>query len=1156
MQYADVTLDDKYELEKGRIFITGIQALVRLPLLQRRRDQNDGLRTAGFISGYQGSPLGAYDIQLRAARRWLDRADVRFEPGVNEDLAATAVWGTQQLHLIPGAKYDGVFSIWYGKGPGVDRSGDPFKHANRAGSSPHGGVLLLLGDDHAAKSSTMAHQSDQSMIASGIPLLYPATIQEFLDFGVHGWAMSRFSGCYVGFKCVNETVEASATIDVATGRVKTIVPGELGLPDGGLNIRRGWSPLEDEERLYRYKLPAAQEYIRANGLDRIVMQGARRNLGIVTCGKSYLDVRQALSNLKLNERAATERGIGVYKVGGIWPLEPEGLQAFARGYRKLMFVEEKQPILEEQTCRILFSLPAADRPEIIGKRDGQGRPLLPDYGQLDPGVIAMAIGEQLRELRIADGELDRHLDALGKQVAHTRQARSPLAQRLPYFCAGCPHNTSTRVPKGSMAMSGIGCHTMAIWMDRNTLTPTQMGGEGANWTGMAAFSDIKHMFQNLGDGTYYHSGLLAIRAAVRAGVNITYKVLLNDAVAMTGGQPVLGQFDAPQIAHQVVSEGVRQVAVVSDEPERYQRGSLPADVGIHHRDDLDRVQQQFRDIEGTTVIIYDQVCALEKRRRRKRGQLIDPSSRIFINEAVCEGCGECSVQSNCVSILPKETALGRKREIDQSSCNKDFSCVKGFCPSFVTVEGSELRNPGHLDFSDEVFEDIPEPTCPSFSGTFDVLITGIGGTGVVTIGAVLGMATHLQRQGVSVFDMTGLAQKNGAVFSHLRIASTPEDIATPKIGLSEARLLLACDPVAAVLPEALDTIHLERTIIVANTHCAPTANFQSDPDIDFHTEQVLDILQSSTIDGHFNGLAASRFAKVLLGNTIAANMMLVGYALQREFLPLSADAIERAIDLNGVAVEFNKRALRLGRLAAHDLERLTRMVPSLTEEIQKNRPQELADIIETRCAHLVQYQNEAYAIRYRRFVARVEEVERQRTPKLSGLAASVSTSYFRVLAYKDEYEVARLYTDGNFERMLKSKLQGRFRLRLHLAPPLIAPRDRDTGIPRKMTFGSWILVLMRLLARLKFLRGTIFDPFAYSAERRMERQLIGNYENLVDEVVENLNPHNHEVAVQMAQLPEMVKGFGHVKQRNLEKMLIRRQELLDRFQDLGKSAMT
>jgi indolepyruvate ferredoxin oxidoreductase len=1121
--------------------------------MQRARDAAAGLNTAGFISGYRGSPLGGYDLQLRGEQARLEAAHITFRPGVNEDLAATAIWGTQQVPLLPGAKYDGVFAIWYGKGPGVDRSGDPIKHGNRMGTSPHGGVVLAFGDDHHGKSSTIAHQSEQALAANGVPVLYPANVQEYLDLGLHAFGLSRCAGLWVGFKCVNETVESTSTVDVDPERIVIRAPDSAASPAGGVHARFGFDPPGDDVRLMRHKLPLAQAYARANRLDRVTHGPATAGgLGIVAAGKSWLDVVQALAALGLDAGRLASVGVAVYKPALIWPLEPEGLAAFARGRRELLFVEEKAAFMEVQAAHLLYNLADDERPRIVGKRDEAGRTLLPSDVVLEPLEIARLLGARLRALGVADPALEARLALLEARVEEARTRRGGSAARVPYFCSGCPHNTSTRVPEGSIAFGGIGCHTMAINMNRSTLPPTQMGGEGLTWTGIAPFTNLPHAFQNLGDGTYFHSGLLAIRAAVVAGVNLTYKILVNDAVAMTGGQPVEGQLSVAEITRQLRAERVERIAVVSDDTAKY--GAAPgfaAGVTVHDRAGLELVQRSLREVKGVSAIIYDQVCAAEKRRRRKRGRMPDPSRRVLINPLVCEGCGDCSVQSNCVSVEPLETEFGRKRVIDQSSCNKDYSCVQGFCPSFVTVEGAKLRKAEAASVNDEALADLAEPVPAAARECVNVLITGIGGTGVVTVGAVLGMAAHLEGKRASVFDMTGLAQKGGAVLSHLRIAERSESIAAARVGMLEADLVLGCDLVVTASAEVLRAIDRGRTSVAVNTHLVPTAMFQLDPDLDFRAHECLAQLEAVAGPGKAASIDASRAALKLLGDTLGTNMLMLGFALQKGWLPVRRDSVERAIELNGTAVPFNKRALALGRLAAQEPERFKELLSvaggsgGSTGHATPNAP------VASRERFLTEYQDAAYAARFRALVDKVAAVEQARTPGRSALAEAVARYYFKLLAYKDEYEVARLYAGAAFRAQLAATFSGDYRLTFHLAPPGLTRRDPESGEPLKREFGGWLLPLFALLARLRFLRGTRFDVFGYSAERRLERRLILDYERLITELLGGLSPDRHALAVELARIPEQIRGFGHVKARHLASARAHEAELLAKWRALG-----
>ena len=1152
----EVALDDKYALDSGRVYLTGVQALVRLLMLQRQRDRLAGLNTAGFVSGYRGSPLGGLDQALWKAAKFLDRANVRFQPGLNEDLAATAIWGTQQLNLHAGAKVDGVFSMWYGKGPGVDRCGDVFKHANYAGTSRHGGVLVLAGDDHAAKSSTIPHQSDHAFSAALMPVLYPSSVQEILDLGLHGWAMSRYSGCWVGFKCVADTVESSASVHVDPERTRIIVPDDFPLPPDGVSIRWPDAFLATEARMQDYKVYAALHYCRVNRLNRVVIDSPNPRLGIITSGKSYLDVRQALEDLGLDERKCAALGIRVYKVGMTWPLEPEGVRDFALGLEEILVVEEKRQIVEYQLKEQLYNWRDDVRPRVVGKFDEKGewvRPhgewLLPAAGELTPAMVARVIAKRIDGLGLTPNDADRRqiaqrVDWINAKEAALAKPKITLA-RVPYFCSGCPHNTSTKVPDGSRATAGIGCHVMAIWMDRKTSEFTHMGGEGVPWIGQAPFTDEKHVFANLGDGTYYHSGLLAIRAAVAAKVNITYKILYNDAVAMTGGQPVDGPISPGVIARQCAAEGVAKIVVVSDDPDKYTPGYFAGDIAVHHRDALDAVQRALRDTPGTTILLYDQTCAAEKRRRRKRGTFPDPAKRVVINDLVCEGCGDCGVQSNCVSITPVETEFGRKRAIDQSSCNKDYSCIKGFCPSFVTVEGGTLRKARKAEAAD--FSSLPDPQPASCEKPYGILITGIGGTGVVTIGALLGMAAHLEGKGCSVLDMTGLAQKNGAVVSHVRIGETPERIHATRIAAGEADFVLACDILTGVGYEPLAKMQRGRTKALVNTALVMPASFTRNPDERFPLGSMEREIEDAVGPGDAEFLDATKLATGLMGDSIATNLFMVGYAFQRGRLPLSEAAILQAIELNGTAIESNRRSFQWGRLAAVEPARVAEA--AIAKQVPDwHRPsQSLAEIVERRARFLTDYQDAAYARRYTDLVERVRVREQSAVPGTTDLAEAVARYHFKLLAIKDEYEVARLHTATGFLERIAAQFEGDYTVRYHMAPPFLAQPDPATGVPAKVEYGPWMLKAMRMLARLRRLRGTAFDVFGRTAERRRERALIAEYETLVDELLAHLAPHNHALAVDLARIPEEIRGYGHVKARHLDAAKRKEADLLARF---------
>ncbi len=1150
----EVSLDDKYALESGRVYLTGAQAFVRLLILQRQRDALAGLNTAGFVSGYRGSPLGALDQSLWKAQKFLERAHITFQPGLNEDLAATALWGTQQVNLYPRAKYDGVFAMWYGKGPGVDRCGDVFKHANHAGTSKHGGALVLAGDDHGAKSSTLPHQSDHQFSAALMPVLYPSSVQEILDLGLHGWAMSRYSGCWVGFKCVADTVESSASVFIDPERTEIVVPDDFPMPASGLSIRWPDGFLETEARMQDYKVYAALHYCRVNRLNRIVMDSPRPRLGIITSGKSYLDVRQALDDLGITEADAAEIGLRVYKIAMTWPLEPEGVRQFAEGLEEILVVEEKRQIVEYQLKEQLYNWRDDVRPRVVGKFDEKGewvRPhgdwLLPALSELTPAMIARVIAQRIQRLDLhprASEKLKARVDWINAKEAALAKPKIML-ERIPYFCSGCPHNTSTNVPEGSRATAGIGCHVMAIWMDRRTSTFTHMGGEGVPWIGQAPFTDEKHIFANLGDGTYYHSGSLAIRAAVAAKVNITYKILYNDAVAMTGGQPIDGPLTPADIARQVAAEGVSKVVVVSDDPDKYPAGYFAGDVAIHGRDELDHVQRELRDTPGTTVLLYDQTCAAEKRRRRKRGKFPDPARRVVINELVCEGCGDCGIKSNCVAVAPVETEFGRKRAIDQSACNKDYSCVKGFCPSFVTVEGGTLRKPRKAAAGE--FPSLPDPVLPPTADPYGILVTGIGGTGVVTIGALIGMAAHLEGKGCSVLDMTGLAQKNGAVVSHIRIADAPEQIHATRIAAGDAKLVLACDILTGVGDEQLAKMQKGVTRALVNTALVMPAGFTRNADLVFPRGSMEREIADAVAPGDSEFLDATKLATGLMGDSIATNLFMVGFAYQRGLLPVSEQALVRAIELNGTAVESNKSSFVWGRRAAVDPAHVwAAAIPAGVPESQR-LSDSLDEIVARRVAYLTSYQDTAYAKRYSDFVARVRGIEAAKLAGASALTEAVARYYFKLLAVKDEFEVARLYAETDFAARVAAQFEGDYTLTFHLAPPVFNKPDPKTGAVTKSAYGPWMMRAFRVLAKLRRLRGTPLDLFGRTAERKAERALVGQYEALIAEISAALAPHNHALGVELAQIPEQIRGYGNVKERHLATAKAREAELLVAF---------
>ncbi|MCW9034779.1 MAG: indolepyruvate ferredoxin oxidoreductase family protein [Rhodospirillales bacterium] len=1147
MALTEVSLDDRYSLEKGRVLLSGTQALVRLVILQHQRDQKAGLNTAGYVSGYRGSPLGNVDREMLASDKYLKEHNIKFEPGVNEDLAATAIWGSQQVNLFPGGKYDGVFGLWYGKGPGVDRTGDVFRHGNLSGTSPKGGVLVVAGDDPACKSSTAYSQTEYAFVDVQIPVVAPANVQEFLDFGIYGYELSRFSGSWVAMKTVTENVESTCSVDVDPERVKIETPDDYEGPKDGVYTRWPDAPIAQEARLRQAKLPAIYAFARKNKIDHVAFGTDTGTFGIVTVGKTYTDVREALELLGITQEVAEQIGLGVYKVGMLWPLEPEGLKEFAKGLKEMLVIEEKRPILETQIKSELFNVPDTQRPLIIGKRDETDTEILSSIGELSPPAVAPVIAARLNKFFQSNNAVTENVNnGMASMNAKLRSPNLPAPKitRLPYFCSGCPHNTSTKVPEGSRAVAGIGCHFMAIWMNRSTATFTHMGGEGANWIGQAPFTEQKHVFSNLGDGTYHHSGLLAIRAAVTSNVNITYKILFNDAVAMTGGQAHDSHLTPMAISRQVHGEGVRRIAVVSDEPDKYpSNADFAPYTTFDHRRDLDKIQKELRDIEGVTVLIYDQTCAAEKRRRRKRGTFPDPAKRLFINDAVCDGCGDCGIVSNCVSLTPVDTPLGRKRAIDQSSCNKDYSCVDGFCPSFVTVYGGQLKKKaGTGNTAEKAGIPLPgAPTLPVIDKTYGIIITGIGGTGVVTIGAILGMAAHIEGKGVTTFDLTGLAQKNGPVVCHLKVANSPEDILSVPIGPGQADAIIGCDMVTTGNQEALSKMNSANTKAVVNAQQTMTAEFTGNKDMVFPDQELRDAIDASC-GGGVDFINASQLATALLGDSIASNLFMVGFAWQKGMLPISEEAIMKSIELNGVAVDFNKRAFAWGRRTADTPEKVIEIVELPEADKDKEEPT-LEEVISYRSDYLTQYQNQTYAKRYEAFVAKVNVVDAGK----SELSKAVAHNLFKLMAYKDEYEVARLYTDPAFLEKIRDKFEGDYTISFNMAPPLLAAKDENTGHLLKKEFGPWMMKAFGILSKLKGLRGTALDIFGRTDERRMERQLITDYETLIEGLLKGLNDKNYDTAVQLASLPNDIRGFGHIKEGNVTVYKQKQGKLLNEF---------
>jgi len=1129
-------LADCYGRGEGRVFLTGTQALVRILLRQHQMDARDGLNSAGFVTGYRGSPLGGVDMALWRAKAELDAAKIKFLPAINEELGATAVLGTQQVERDPKRTVDGVYSMWYGKGPGVDRAADALKHGNGYGSSPHGGVLVVAGDDHGCVSSSMSHQSDVSFMAWFMPTIHPANIEEYEEFGLWGYALSRFSGMWVGFKAISEVVEGASSVTSKPLPVfKT--PDDFTAPPEGLHYRWPDYPGPQIEARMVPKIEATLAFARANPLDRCLYNVAGARFGIVTTGKGHLDLMEALRYLGLDEARCRELGIDVYKVGMVWPLETQGVSAFMAGKEEVLVVEEKRGIIESQLKEYIYGHKGDLPGRIVGKFDQDDNPLITRNLELSPAMLAPILAARLTAV-FPDLNFDATLESLASRGVDAHDPGG--VARMPYFCSGCPHNRSTKLPDGSEGLAGIGCHFMANWMERDTEGLIQMGGEGINWVGKAGYLKTEHVFQNLGDGTYYHSGSLAIRQAIAAGVNVTYKILFNDAVAMTGGQPVDGVLSVPAIAHQVRGEGVKRIAIVADDPSKYTDLSiLPADVSVHHRDELDNVQRDLRTVKGVSVLIYDQECATEKRRKRKRGIYETPTKRLFINPAVCEGCGDCSVQSNCLSVVPKETPFGRKRMIDQHSCNMDYSCANGFCPSFVTIEGAALKKREGVDAGglEAKLKDIPLPVVSALDTPYDMLVSGVGGTGVVTLGALVTMAAHLEGKGASVLDFMGFAQKGGAVLSYVRLGKTPEILHQVRTDVGQADALVACDLVVATSDKALSVLRNGRTDAVVNTTEIPTADYVLRRDADMGAAARVDLLAKAVGEKALDRLPANALADSLMGDTIFTNVMILGYAWQQGLVPVGLDAMMRAIELNGVAIDANKRAFGWGRLAAADLDHVLEAAG-----IKEKRGEETLDqIIARRADFLRDYQDAAYSARY---VALTDKVK---ATGHDGFARAVAKNAFKLMAYKDEYEVARLHTKTGLKAKLDDTFAAGYRIKYNLAPPLLAWRKDPSGRPAKMEFGAWMTSVFAILARLKGLRGTALDIFGYTAERRMERRLRDDYLADMDMLIEQGLAKDAEAALLLANLPADIRGFGPVKETAVKVADKQRKELLARF---------
>jgi indolepyruvate ferredoxin oxidoreductase len=1167
---SEYRLADNLSATRGRIFLTGTQALVRIMLMQRELDRALGWNTAGFVSGYRGSPLGMVDQQMWKAKKLLDASEVRFLPAINEELGGTAVLGTQRVEADPERTVDGVFAMWYGKGPGVDRAGDALKHGNAYGSSPHGGVLVVAGDDHGCVSSSMPHQSDFALMAWHMPIVNPSHIADMLEFAAYGFALSRFSGAWVGFKAISETVESGATVDLDALTTRWTPPSGFVAPAGGLHNRWPDLPSLTIEARLAAKLDAVRAFARINSIDKSIAASPNANVGIVTCGKAHLDLMEALRRLDLTVAELDAAGVRIYKVGLSFPLEMTRIDSFVEGLSEVLVIEEKGPVVEQQIKDHLYNRPAGARPIVVGKHDADGAPLLSELGELRPSRVLPVFAQWLARHKPALDRRERVVELVAPTILSNA---ADGVRRTPYFCSGCPHNTSTKVPEGSIAHAGIGCHFMASWMDRSTTGLIQMGGEGVDWAAHSMFTKTKHVFQNLGDGTYFHSGILAIRQAVAAKTNITYKILYNDAVAMTGGQPVDGSISVPQIARQVEAEGVSRFVVVSDEPQKYDghHGLFPQGTSFHHRGELDAVQRELRETPGVTVLIYDQTCAAEKRRRRKKGEFPDPDKRLFINEAVCEGCGDCGVQSNCLSVEPVETPLGRKRRIDQSSCNKDFSCVNGFCPSFVTIEGGKLKKAAGAAFDEAALarrvDALPAPQTALDAAPYDILVTGVGGTGVVTVGALISMAAHLEGKSASVLDFMGFAQKGGSVLSFVRFAARDEWLNQVRIDTQQADVLLACDMVVGASADALQTVRHGRTRIVVNTHAIPNASFVHDPDANLHADALIDKMRDAAGEPFMSTCDAQALAAKFLGDTIGANILMLGFAWQLGLVPVSHAALMRAIELNNVAVPMNKLAFAVGRLAAGDpaaLEALWAERHAARSAVgaglglglgeQADALVDLDALVADREARLAAYGGPRYVQRYRALVGLARDAERGAPG--AHLARAVAATFYRLLAVKDEYEVARLHTEPAFREALEAQFEGTagkdFRVKFNLAPPALA-KAKAGAAPHKLTFGQWLWPVLGLLAKWRGLRGTAFDPFGRTAERRMERALADDYECTMQRAFASLDAANAADVAKLAELPARIRGYGHVKLRNLASVKRTERELAGR---LGIEAAT
>ena len=1165
----NVNLEDKYALEEGRIFLTGVQALVRLPLDQHRSDRRRGLHTATFISGYQGSPLGGLDQELARRRKLCEEHHVFHVPGLNEELGATSAWGSQLAADLPGARYDGVLGMWYGKAPGLDRAGDSLRHGNFVGVSRTGGALACVGDDPSCKSSTIPSASEAVLESLHMPVFFPGDVQEVIDLGLHALGCSRASGLWSGFKIVTNVADASGTAAVSPERVMPRIPtveweGRPYEHRPSANLLAPAS-VEMERTMLGPRSELALAYARENGVNRI--EGAHDAwLGVVAAGKSYFDLRQALADMGLDDRALERAGVRILKLGMVWPLEPEIVRSFARGLDEILVIEEKRPFLEPQVKDALYG--AAGAPRVVGKRDERGAPLVPVELDLDADKIARAVAARLSGRVTLDSVAARlrKLDALERQpfalpMADQERAPHSVSERTPFFCSGCPHNSSTPAPEGTLVGAGIGCHTMILLNPegRGDITGiTQMGGEGAQWIGMAPFTDDDHFAQNLGDGTFHHSGSLAIRAAVAAGVNVTYKLFYNDAVAMTGGQEIEGAMSVPTITRWLELEGVRRVIVTTEDTSRYRGVELAPIAEVRDRGEMIAAQRELAAVEGVTVLIHDQECAAELRRKRKRGKAPDPPQRIHINERVCEGCGDCGRKSSCLSVLPVETEFGRKTQIHQSSCNKDYSCLEGDCPSFLSVVPGKPKK--HEPPRPPA--DLPAPTPIVGDDEFTVRMMGIGGTGVVTVSQIVGVAALIDGRHVVGLDQTGLSQKGGPVISDLRIARR-ESPGASKVSAAGTDLYLGLDLLGASTEKNLSVADPERTVAVVSTSAVPTGKMVVDTEERFpELAGQLDLIERATRRKDNFYLDAQQLAERLFGDHMPTNMLALGAAFQRGALPLAGEAIEEAIRLNGAAIEKNLAAFAWGRacVAAPDaIEEATQppvggfaptaaeldgYARSLVDEVAGEEDSELRRLLSVRVPELIAYQDRAYAERYAAFVRDVRDAEQARTPGRSEVTEAVARHLFKLMAYKDEYEVARLHLNEAERVRVRDEFGPDAKVWFHLHPPLL----RALGMKRKLKLGTWFVPAFRMLRAMRRLRGTPLDVFGYSKVRRVERALVPEYRGVVATALERLTPETHPTAVDLCELPDVIRGYEEIKLRGVERFRERAPELLERMQ--------